>query len=460
MPSASGMQMIIGLVIGVIVLVFLILRTKIHAFPALIIAAALTGLIGGMPPAVGDVNVAKSITTGFGNTLASIGIVIGFGVMMGRLLEVSGAAERMAYTFLKYLGRGKEEWALAATGYVVSIPIFCDSGFVILSPLAKALSSKTKKSVITLGVALAVGLVATHHAVPPTPGPLAVAGIFKVDVGKMILAGLMFALPVTIAGVLYARWLGKKIYQLPKEDGTGWERGKYEPSTITSISLVERTDLPSAFMAFAPIVIPVILIIFNTVLSALKLKQTWAQYLIFLGNPVIAVGIGLIIAIYGLAPKLSRPEVIKRMEEGVASAGIIILVTGAGGALGQVLRDSGAGNYIANLIASTPMPPVLLPFIVATLVRLVQGSGTVAMITSASITAPILAGLPVNPLIAAQAAALGAMVYSYFNDSYFWVVNRLLGIEDVKEQTLTWSIPTTIGWLVSLVFILIANAVF
>ncbi|MGB9661642.1 MAG: GntP family permease [Moorellaceae bacterium] len=460
MPGASGAQMIIGLVIGVIVLVFLILRTKIHAFPALIIAAALTGLIGGMPPAVGDVNVAKSITTGFGNTLASIGIVIGFGVMMGRLLEVSGAAERMAYTFLKYLGRGKEEWALAATGYVVSIPIFCDSGFVILSPLAKALSSKTKKSVITLGVALAVGLVATHHAVPPTPGPLAVAGIFKVDVGKMILAGLIFALPVTIAGVLYARWLGKKIYQLPKEDGTGWERSEYKPSTITGISLEERTDLPSASMAFAPIVIPVILIIFNTVLSALKLKQTWAQYLIFLGNPVIAVGIGLIIAIYGLAPKLSRPEVIKRMEEGVASAGIIILVTGAGGALGQVLRDSGAGNYIANLIASTPMPPVLLPFIVATLVRLVQGSGTVAMITSASITAPILAGLPVNPLIAAQAATLGAMVYSYFNDSYFWVVNRLLGIEDVKEQTLTWSIPTTIGWLVSLVFILIANAVF
>ncbi|MCG0277969.1 MAG: GntP family permease [Thermanaeromonas sp.] len=459
MPGASGMQMIVGLVIGVIVLVFLILRTKIHAFPALIIAASLTGLIGGMPPAVGDVNVAKSITTGFGNTLASIGIVIGFGVMMGRLLEVSGAAERMAYTFLKYLGRGKEEWALAATGYVVSIPIFCDSGFVILSPLAKALSSKTKKSILTLGVALAMGLVATHHAIPPTPGPLAVAGIFKVDVGKMILAGLVFALPVTIAGVLYARWLGKKIYQLPSEDGTGWVRLKYEPSTITSISLADRPDLPSAFMSFAPIVVPVILIIFNTVLSALKLNQTWAQYLIFLGNPVIAVGIGLIIAIYGLAPKLSRPEVIKRMEEGVASAGIIILVTGAGGALGQVLRDSGAGNYIAKLIASTPMPPVLLPFIVATIVRLVQGSGTVAMITSASITAPILAGLPVNPLIAAQAAALGAMVYSYFNDSYFWVVNRLLGVEDVKEQTLTWSIPTTIGWLVSLVLILIADAI-
>ncbi|WP_422445665.1 GntP family permease [Thermoanaerobacterium sp. DL9XJH110] len=460
MTGAPGAQMILGLIIGVAVLVYLILKTKIHAFPALIIAASLTGLIGGMPPSVGDINVAKSITTGFGNTLSSIGIVIGFGVMMGRLLEVSGAAERMAYTFLKYLGRGKEEWALAATGYVVSIPIFCDSGFVILSPLAKALSMKTRKSVLTLGVALAIGLVATHHAVPPTPGPLAVAGIFKVDVGSMILAGLLFAIPVTVAGVLYAQWLGKKIYQIPKEDGSGWERPEFQPSGSMEIPIGERPDLPSTFASFAPIVIPVILIIFNTVLSALKLKQLWAQYLIFLGNPVIAVGIGLIIAIYGLTPRLTRDEVIKRMEEGVSSAGIIILVTGAGGALGQVLRDSGAGTYIANFIAGTAMPAVLLPFFVSTLVRLVQGSGTVAMITSASITAPILANLSVNPLIAAQAATLGAMVYSYFNDSYFWVVNRLLGIENVKEQTLTWSIPTTIGWGVSLILILIAGAIF
>ncbi|SDF73594.1 GntP family permease [Sporolituus thermophilus] len=460
MDAVSGTQMIIGLVIGVAVLVYLVLRTKIHAFPALIIAAALTGLIGGMPPSVGNVNVVKSITTGFGNTLASIGIVIGFGVMMGRLLEVSGAAERMAYTFLKYFGRGKEEWAMASTGYIVSIPIFCDSGFVILSPLAKALSLASRKSILTIGVALAVGLVATHHAVPPTPGPLAVAGIFKVDVGHMILLGLVFAIPVTIAGVLYAQWLGRKIYQLPTADGTGWERPEYQAKGEADI-VAENKELPSAFMSFAPVVVPVVLIIFNTVLSAMKLNQGWAQYLIFLGSPVIAVGIGLIIAIYGLVPKLTQKDVIKRMEEGVTSAGIIILVTGAGGALGQVLRDSGTGLYIAKLIASTALPPVLLPFFVASLVRLVQGSGTVAMITSASITAPILAGMPhVNPLVAAQAAALGAMIYSYFNDSYFWVVNRLLGIEDVKEQTLTWSVPTTIGWAVSLVLVLVADLIF
>ncbi len=458
--TISGAQLILGLVLGVAVLVFLVLKTKIHAFPALIIGAAITGLVGGMPPIL----VGKTITTGFGNTLGSIGIIIGFGVMMGRLLEVSGAAERMALTFLRLFGKKKEEWAMALTGYVVSIPIFCDSGFVILSPLAKALSRRTGKSVITIGVALAIGLVATHHAVPPTPGPLAVAGIFKVDVGMMILWGLIFAIPVVIAGVLYAQWLGRRIYQLPDETGLGWVRkdapaaGKSTGFSETAAAAEETKALPSAAMSFAPIIVPIVLILFNTVLTAMKVESVWAQYLIFLGNPVMAVALGLIIAIYGLAPRLSRQEVLKRMEEGVASAGIILLVTGAGGALGQILRDGGGGAYLAKVISETSIPAVLLPFFVATFVRLAQGSGTVAMITSASITAPILAGLNVNPVIAAQAAALGAMVFSYFNDSYFWVVNRLLGIGDVKEQIMTWSIPTTIGWLVSLASILVANA--
>lgn len=457
----SGSQMIIGLVIGIAVLIFLILRTKIHPFLALIIAASLTGIIGGMNPP----DVVKSITNGFGSTLSSIGIVIGFGVMMGRILEVSGAAEKMAHTFLKLFGKNHEEWAMALTGYVVSIPIFCDSGFVILSPIAKALSKTTKKSVVTIGVALAIGLVATHHAVPPTPGPLGVAGIFNVDIGVMILWGLVFVLPITIIGVLYAQWLGKRIYQLPMADGIGWTRNKEEIDNIIineteDAATAESRSMPSAFSSFAPIVVPIILILLNTVLSALKLQSGLVSYVIFFGNPVIAVGIGLIIAIYTLVPELDRKQVNKLMEEGVASAGIIILITGAGGALGQVLRDSGAGNYIAELIASTSLPPILLPFIAATLVRLIQGSGTVAMITSASITAPILANMNVNPVFAAQAAALGAMVFSYFNDSYFWVVNRLLGIEDVKEQIMAWSIPTTLGWLTSLIMLLLVNAIF
>lgn len=454
--TVSGTQMLIGLAIGVALLVILILRTKIHAFPAMIMAAAVTGLIGGMDATA----VSKSITTGFGNTLGSIGLVIGFGVMMGRILEVSGAAERMALTFIKSIGRKRPEWAMALTGYTVSIPIFCDSGFVILNPLAKALARKSGKSMLTMGVSLAIGLAATHHLVPPTPGPLGVAGIFQADIGQMILWGIVFAIPVLFIGVAYANWLGRKIYQQPTDDGTDWIRTEWTPALEKAIEIEERKELPSATLAFAPILVPVILILFNTVLTAMKIKGALATYLIFLGNPVIAVLIGLLLAIYGLGARTERKSILKQMEQGVQAAGIIMLVTGAGGALGQVLRDSGAGNYLAKVIAESPMPAILLPFIVATFVRLIQGSGTVAMLTSASITAPILLKLDVNPVFAAQSAAMGSFVFSYFNDSYFWVVNRMQGIEDVKEQIMTWSVPTTLAWLTSGILLLIANALF
>ncbi|MGC7870059.1 GntP family permease [Desulfosporosinus sp. SYSU MS00001] len=453
--QVAGSQMIIGLVIGIIALVFLILKTKIHAFPALIIAAAATGIIGGMPPN----KVIDAITSGFGSTLGSIGIIIGFGVMMGELFEASGAAEKMAQTFVKRLGKGREEIALAITGFLVSIPIFCDSGFVILSPLAKAISRKTKKSVITLGVALASGLVITHSLIPPTPGPVGVAGLFKINVGSMILWGIVFAIPMTIAAIIYARWIGKKIYQVPSEDGESWERPAYQ-EPVHNFNLENDANLPSAFMAFAPIIVPIILILFSTVATAAKLTGSIAVVINFLGAPVIAVGIGLLTAIYGLTNKMSREETILKMEQGVKSAGIIILVTGGGGALGMVLRNSGAGDYIAKLIAHTSLPAILLPFVIASLVRLIQGSGTVAMITAASITAPIIATLDVNPVFASMACAMGSLIFSYFNDSYYWVVNRMLGIQDAKEQIRIWSVTTTIFWAVGLVELLIINAIF
>ncbi|ARD47979.1 gluconate permease [Sporosarcina sp. P37] len=449
------MQMIVGLVVGVAALIFLVLKTKIHAFLALIIAASLTGLIGGMNP----IEVSSTISKGFGSTLGSIGIVVGFGVMIGRILEVSGAAERLAYSLIRAVGKRKEEWAMAIAGYIVSIPIFVDSAFVILNPLVKALSRKTGKSVITLGVALAVGLVATHHAVPPTPGPLGVAGIFGVDIGLMIAWGLVFSIPIVISGVLYAKWVGKRIYQIPTEDGLDFERPDEHMAYQELVRLTDERnkELPSLFRSMIPILLPIVLIFLNTTFVAMDLTGGWIDYLLFLGQPIIAVGLSLVSAIYLLAGHLTREEALGRMEEGMVTAGIILLVTGAGGALGQVLRDSGAGDYIAQQVALLPLPAVLVPFFIATLVRLIQGSGTVAMITAASISAPIVVNLDVNLALAAQAAALGAMIFSYFNDSMFWVVNRMLGVKEVKEQVMVWSIPTTIAWAVSLVSILIAN---
>ncbi|MBA4509531.1 GntP family permease [Clostridium sporogenes] len=456
--TVAGNQMILGLIIGISILVFLILKTKIHTFLALIISAATTGLIGGMPTN----KIIESISKGFGGTLGSIGIIIGFGVMMGQIFEVSGAAERMAKTFIKFLGKKREELALAITGFIVSIPIFCDSGFIILAPLAKAISKKTKKSVVSLGVSLGLGLVITHSLVPPTPGPVGVAGIFGVSVGHFLLWGIPLAIPMAMAGMLYGKYIGKKIYQIPGEEDDEWIRPEYQEPVYDFEHEDDNKELPSTFMAFAPIITPIILILINTILEVLIKQKSitpsgFTNMVQFLGSPIIAVGIGLVIAIYGLAGKLNKEEVINEMEKGIKSAGIIILVTGGGGALGMVLRDSGTGDHIAKLIAGSHMPVVLIPFIIASLVRLIQGSGTVAMITAASITAPIVAASNVNPILAALGACMGSLLFSYFNDSYFWVVNRSLGIKDAKEQIKVWSVTTTIAWAVGLVELILLS---
>ncbi|NGP45160.1 GntP family permease [Bacillaceae bacterium SIJ1] len=451
--EAPGGQIILGLVVGIALLVFLVMKTKIHAFIALIASSSVIGLIAGMTPP----DVANAITNGFGGTLGSIGIVIGFGVMLGRVMEVAGASERLAYSFVRMLGKRREDWAMALTGYVVSIPIFVDSAFVILTPLVKAISKKTKRSVITLGVALAIGLVVTHSLVPPTPGPLGVAGIFGVSVGVMILWGLIFSVPLIIVGVLYAKWIGKKIHQLPDEDGLGWVRPEKPADTYEEfIEQQESKQLPSLALSMAPILIPILLIFANTVVTAQELTEGIFGYIQFFGNPVIAVGLGLVFAIYTLTTRLNRNESLDRMEEGIKAAGIILLVTGAGGALGNVLRESGSGDYVAQLIVNMSVPLVLLPFFVSSFVRLVQGSGTVAMITAASITAPILSGVDgVYMPLAAIGATTGSLLFSYFNDSFYWVVNRMLGIRNAKEQIMVWSIPTTLAWLTAFILLVV-----
>lgn len=453
----SEAQVLLGLIVGLVVLVYMIMRTKIHTFLALIISTVLIGIVGGVP--YGDI--IASITNGFGGTLGSIGIIIGLGVIMGAIFEASGAAKTMAKTFLEILGKGKEEIALAVTGFLVSIPIYCDSGFVILSPLAKALSKQTGKSVISLGVALASGLVITHSLVPPTPGPVGVAGIFEINVGTLMLWGIIISIPMAIATILYAKYIGNKIYQLPDESGERWVRPDKPVTIKDTIKSFEDEDLPGVAMSFAPILVPIILILLNNVLAVVGVEASpVVDFLIFLGEPIVAVAIGTIIAIVGLTRGFSRKDTLNEMEKGISTAGIIILVTGGGGALGQIIKDSGVGEYIAQGIAQTGLPAILLPFVIATLLRFIQGSGTVAMLTSASITAPILASLNANPIFGALAACVGSLFFSYFNDSFFHVVTRTMGLQDAKEQIRVWSITSTIAWAVGFVMILILNFIF
>ncbi len=465
----DGIRMLIGLVIGITLLIMLVLKTKVQTFLALIISTIMIGIIGGMPltptdvvDAAGDaragVSIINSITSGFGGTLGSIGIIIGFGVMMGRVFDISGAAKRMAYTFLKLFGKGREEEALALTGFLVSIPIFCDSGFIVLSPIAKALSNITKKSVIGLGVSLAAGLVITHSLVPPTPGPLGVCGIFNIDVGNFILLTIALALPMIIACIIYAKkYLSRKFCWTSDAEGGIVEQSGQTPDYKSSF-LVETKDLPSTFTSFLPLVLPIILILINTIASALKLTGLFWKIMIFLGQPIVAVGISLLVAVFTLGHTFSRDTILHEMEKGMASAGVIILVTGGGGALGRIITDSGLGGYIANGLAGSNIPLILLPLAISTLMRFIQGSGTVAMTTAASITAPILiASDTVSPVLGAIACCVGSLFFGYFNDSYFWVVNRTLGVSDGGDQLRVWSATSTIAWAVGVVEVLILS---
>ena len=312
---SESTRMMLGLVIGIAIMIVLVMKTKVHTFIALLLAALITGLIGGMPVAditnaAGEttVGVMTAIKDGFGNTLKSTGIIIGLGVMMGGILEVSGAAEQLAFTFIRVIGKRKEEWALAITGWVVSIPVFADSAIVIFAPLVKAMSSVTGISVVGLALSLACGLQLTHCLVPPTPGPLTAAGMLGVDVGQMIMVGAGISIPMLIVVVFYCKYIGKKIYQIPNENGHGYERKEFKKEYIKSMEEVEKLvgekNLPSFTASILPIIIPIVLIFVKTFWGLFGTGEGVANTIISLvGEPIFALGVGTIIAIYGLVRK-------------------------------------------------------------------------------------------------------------------------------------------------------------
>ncbi|ECU9386467.1 GntP family permease [Salmonella enterica subsp. enterica serovar Newport] len=450
-----------GLLIAIAALLFMILKTRISTFPALIIAAIITGSLGGMKS---DLMI-QSITRGFGGTLGNIGIVIGFGVMMGSLLQMSGASRKMALTFIRFLGEEREELALVLIGLIVSMAVFCDSAFIVLTPLVKSLSRSGGKSIVGLGATLAAGLVISHSMIPPAVGPFGVASQFDMSIGTFMLWSMVVAVPVTVCGFVYTVWLGKRIYIVPTADGEGFTRERQHPPEK---DIQQDEHLPGALISFAPLVVPIILILLATFFRETGIAEVYAgqwqgtvsDMFITIGNPVVAVGCGLLIAIVALGSHFEREEVTHNMDNAIRSAGIILLLIGGGGALGMVLRDSGAANMIAGYIVKIGIPGVLLPLLLSTLIRLIQGSGAVAMITAASITAPMIDTLGVSPVIAGLGCTVGSFMFSYFNDAYFWVVNRSLGVTEVQEQIRVWSITSTILWASGSVTLLIINALF
>lgn len=456
---------VIGLIIAVFVLIYLVLRTRVHVLIAMLGAACIAGLIGGLSV---DETMA-AISKGFGGTLGGIGIVIGLGVMMGAILETSGAGESIAYHFIKWLGKKREEMALAITGYIVSIPVFVDSALIILYPIAKSLAKTSQRSILTLTVALAGGLVVAHHCIPPTPGPLGVASIFGVDIASMLGLGLLIALPCIYGVVMYARWLENHFPEYMTPPPLAHESDDLQKVHDDYMASKASKNLPSLTKSIMPIVVPIILILINSLMSLAEKQlgivglsdSTAGATISFLGHPVIALSISTLLAVYTLTPYLDKATTTHKLEEGISTSGIILLVTGAGGALGSVLRESGAGAEIANQIAALSISPIMIPFIIATLVRVIQGSGTVSMITAASISAPVLAEMQgINMLFAASAATMGSLFAGYFNDSLFHIVNRLMGVTEVRKQLVIWTVPTTIAWAIGGTLVMVLNLLF
>ena len=459
---------VLAMAIGIVVMMGLIIFTKMHAFPSLIISAILIAVLAMPFGPEGSVvatltGCVSTVTKGFGNTMASIGVVIGFGCIMGIFLEKSGAAKRMALTILKLVGVKNCDVVLGLTGFVVSIPVFCDSGFVILSSLAKEFSRLTKKSMVGLGGILGMGLYITHFMVPPTPGPLAVVSTFNengaaIDLGLFILCGIAISVPLFIFSVLLFRYFGNKYPDLvvPYEI----DRSKYSPEQLVVLDriaakqannedlvtqdfaeLLSAEKLPSAGLSFATLLVPIVLIFANTLVGQIAvLKGTaFASVVSFLGQPVVALFISLCMGAFLLCASYDKKTCVNLMQEACRDAGPIVFITAAGGALGAVINATGAAGIMANWIVATGIPGILVPIIIGVIMRFPQGSGTTAMITGSAIIAPMMGVLGINPYLAAMALCLTTMCPSYLNDSYFHVVTNFSGM-DIKTSLKTWTI--------------------
>ncbi len=428
------MPPIVAFIIGFMALIALsIYPLKLHIFIGLLLSALLIGFLAGMPP----VDVVNTVAAGVGKLVTKIGIVIIFGVLLGRYLEISGGGKRMALTFLNAFKKRNAELAAAASGFVVSIPIFSDSGYVILCPFIKSLARVGKVCLPALAVSLSAGLLATHVFVPPTPGPLAVAALLEIDIGRMIAYGLLAALGMTLAGwafsVLYLKKKYPTFYTTEEFYGTKEATGG-ESEEETG----KEEKLPTKFSSFFPIAIPMILILLNTVGSmVLPEESTALMVLKTIGNPNVALMIGA-----GVAALMLR----KFMGEGVLGAAVadslkiaapIIFITSAASGMSAILKASGAGPAVAEVIAASGMPILLGVFLVGGVLKTVTGSGTTAVMTGAALASPFIA-MGVSPLLVALALGSGARLVCHLNDSYFWVYTRMTGFETTTSlRTLT-----------------------
>jgi len=439
---------------AVALLLFMVLRLKISAFISLLVTAIYVGIAAGMPLR----EVLKAIEEGMAGTLGFVATVVGLGAIFGQILESSGGAQSLAHHLIRSFGIKRAPWAMTLTGFLVAIPVFFDVGFIILVPIVYALSRDSKRSLLYYAIPLLAGLAVTHSFIPPTPGPVAVADILNAQLGWVILMGTLLGIPVAIiAGPLFGRYIAKKIHLDPP------------PETDSSIVEADRQALPSFRIIVAMIFIPLLLILLNTVTSLMVAKGWVRQSLVtdlleFVGHPFSALIIATLAALYflGIRRGMQRAQLLELSTRALGPAGIIILITGAGGVLKQMMTASGMGEAIASSMAGSAMPPILLAWLLAAAVRVTQGSATVAMITAAGLIAPVILHLQLSDLQRALlviAISSGATLLSHVNDSGFWLVGKYLGMNE--RQTLqSWTVMESLIAVSGLLLTLGASLLF
>ncbi len=437
-----------ALVISILFIIIGTAKLKIHPFLVLLLASYGVGLISGMPAS----EIVKVITSGFGDIMGYIGIVIILGTIIGIVLEKSGAAIKLAEIVVKVIGRKNPAMAMGIIGYIVSIPVFCDSGFVILSSLKKSLIQKTGKSAVAMSIALSTGLYATHTLVPPTPGPIAAAGNLGItdQLGMVILSGLFVAAFAMFTGYWWAVRSGKKY--------------KSGEDNLLEMELDEQTQqkLPSAFLSVLPIFFPIFLIALRSVIlmTSVAKDNFFYQLIDFAGDPVNALFLGLF-ASFLLIKKKGTGEITGWVGEGIQAAASILIITGAGGAFGAMLKATHIGDTLGELLSGYHLG-IFLPFIIAAALKTAQGSSTVSLVATSALVAPLLASLGLDSetgkILTVMAIGAGSMTISHANDSFFWVVTQFSKM-DVATGYKTHTLATLFQGVVSMIVVYILSVV-
>lgn len=443
-------MLIVLLILAVAFIVVSTTKFKLHPFLALIFAAIGFGLLSGMPFA----EIVSSVNSGFGDIVGHIGLVIVIGCIIGTFLEESGGAYVMAQGIVRLAGKKRVPLAMLIVGCFISIPVYADSGFVILSPLNKAITKKAGVSLACTAIALSLGLTITHCLVPPTPGPVAATAILGADLGLVILIGLIVSVFVAAESYFFVTRYASRTYIDPDPDGE------------ITVEEDDAKDKPSALRSFLPVVVPLVLIVFKSISDfpgAPFGEGVAASVLRFVGEPVVALIIGMILSFF--LPKKFDRELLSTtgwVGKSLTSAAVIIMITAAGGSFGMILRNSGIADILGESLAGANVG-IWLPFIIAAALKSAQGSSTVAIVTTASLIAPMMEALgfvtPVGRALAVMSLCSGAMVMSHVNDSFFWVVTQLSGM-NVKTGCKLHGIGTLLGGLTAMLVVWIGYIIF